>query len=849
MAVFIDIPGIGTVEAKNAASEATLAEMLKTMKSIGKAGSSGGNNTGTGSSSSNKGSSTAGGPTIFKNIALSATQLAGKFNQVAGDLAAMGNSATDAAKMFSGIPILGTVFSTVASSANKMSDALISASSGGASFGGSISSFSKSASEAGMNLQEFGSLIAANGAGMLGFGATTEDGAKNFARVSKNLRETSGELYALGMSTQEINEGLVNYGKNLRLQGLQGNKSNTDLAKGAKDYLKEMDSLAKITGEDRKAKEAERDALLKDAQFQASMMGVNEQVRASFLGTVQALPKGMQNFTKDILAAGTATTEENQALMAQMPESAAMLTQFHAKMQRGEAVTDAERNRLNNLMAKEGPKALQNMKYAAAAGGVAAGTVNSLASTLEIQQDAVKKGLAGTANASKTTDGFNEKMQKMGQTLSVISNTFTQFLASSGFLDIMMVGVQLVATVISEILMPALASLGAFVKENLLPVFNTIGTFIKDQIYPAFLFLASVVQVDIIPVLQTLSEIVSQYVFPALESIGSMISTYVLPAFETIATFIVNNVTPILLGVGTALAAYGLNLAAATVVGWLATGGLTALASATLAAALPFLAIAIPIVVLIAGFKHLYDTGWTLGSAFERIKDNLKGFFLTLKNGFFTLLNKIPGMRGDFDDELASIKAEKEILKAKEEIRDDTRKAVADERKPDNKKEQRAEAAKKLDEKIQQHAGKFGNAIGKTAEKAEKDAKIVDNNAGPEDILKQYAAQQGSALVPKDQQASAKADAAKTTIVADAESKKVTDAAAKKAAEEKLKEYGMVKEAATPTGAAPTQESAETLLAQLNTNMTRLIQITQEQKSISEDQLRGIKGMSGNLFA
>jgi len=156
------------------------------MKSIGKAGSSGGNNTG--SSSSNKGSSTAGGPTIFKNIALSATQLAGKFNRVAGDLAAMGNSATDAAKMFSGIPILGTVFSTVASSANKMSYALISASSGGASFGGSISSFSKSASEAGMNLQEFGSLIAANGAGMLGFGATTEDGAKNFARVYKEFK-------------------------------------------------------------------------------------------------------------------------------------------------------------------------------------------------------------------------------------------------------------------------------------------------------------------------------------------------------------------------------------------------------------------------------------------------------------------------------------------------------------------------------------------------------------------------------------------------------------------------------------------------------------------------------------
>jgi len=43
---------------------------------------------------------------------------------------------------------------------------------------------------------------------MLGFGATTESGAQNFAKVSKQLKSTSSELYALGFSSNDINQGL-----------------------------------------------------------------------------------------------------------------------------------------------------------------------------------------------------------------------------------------------------------------------------------------------------------------------------------------------------------------------------------------------------------------------------------------------------------------------------------------------------------------------------------------------------------------------------------------------------------------------------------------------------------------
>ena len=72
-----------------------------------------------------------------------------------------------------------------------------------------------------------------------------------------------------------------------------------------------------------------------------------------------------------------------------------------------------------------------------------------------------------------------------------------------------------------------------------------------------------------------------------------------------------------------------------------------------------------------------------------------------------------------------------------------------------------------------------------------------------------------------------------------AEEKAKKESEEKKAAEEKAKE-----ENKKPS----TQESAESLLAQLNTNMSQLLKLTMEQKNIGEQQLSVTKGLSGNLF-
>jgi hypothetical protein len=519
--VFIDIPGVGNVEAKNAATEATLREILKAMQGVQKnTGSSGGTGSGSGGSG---GAGAGGGTGVFtKSVGVAGkaaqglgkaagiaagglgkmatgagfvvgklTDLGVKSFDAADTLSKLDGSATSAVDVLGMIPgvggVLVKVFSVVAGAADRMVGAFVEATASGATFGGSIRNFSTSASEAGMNLKEFGSLIARNGQAMGAFGITTEDGAKNFSRVSKQLRATGSDLYALGFSTQEINSGLANYGKILRIQGAQGTQTNAQLASGAKNYLKEMDLLAKVTGESRADKEKEREALAADGQFRAAMAGLGPDVEASAMTLIQSMPsKEMQDFAKDLIANGTATTDANRQILAQMPQLGAQFTALHSQTQRNVAVSKDQMNQTLNIGRLEGPAALKRIKTAAAADEGLRTTAAALGSFGRVNKDAVKAGEEQQNATAKNSDKFNEKMQKMSEVLAGVSNTFTELLASSGILDIMIQAIQVIADIAVNVLAPALRALNVV----LTPVFQLI----KAVIAPAFAVLSAVLE-------------------------------------------------------------------------------------------------------------------------------------------------------------------------------------------------------------------------------------------------------------------------------------------------------------------------------------------------------------------
>ena len=805
MAVTIDIPGIGSVEAKNAASESTLRELLKAMQAVQKNTAGKGGKGGAGGKNNEEPEDTA-TPQLTKlgQSFAAASKIVGGFTAVLdsvtgvlGNFANVGDSLEQAAAQ---IPIFGKSLGVVASAAVKTNDALLEASRSGAGFGGSITQFAGAASAAGMTLDKFGALIAQNGQGMLGFGGTTEEGAKRFSQVSKALRTTSGDLYALGFSTAEINQGLASYGALMRTQGLQGKQSNEQMVNGAKTYLKELDAMAKITGEERGAKEKQMQDLARDAQFQASMAGQSAEARQSFLTTVGKIPGPLQGFVKDFLATGTLTTEETQRIGAMMGGDVMReLQSMRNKMQSGAALSAEEQDRLGIIMKRAAEQQLKNAGTSLAGATEMHGATAAMASALQINEGAVKKSAEEQRAAALESSGFNKKMQESQQRLAEFSNGFQIALANSGMIDFLM------------------------------DAFSTMAT---------------------------------------------LVQTFVVPAFEIIAK--------VLPAVGTGLAVYlGLLLAAnaqeiiklaLTKVGIV----LQALSNA------PLLVFSLAIGAIVVLFKKLGGDVQVLKDTFSYMGLGIKEFLQGIQLAYYKLMDKIT-----VGDKYKNLAEEQE-----QKIKDT--------------KKERAEIAKGISERMKNNREANAHDAKNLAEKKQIDAEKnkLDYNSGPEALLKQFGLKENSKFAidgkkvdvnkekeaAEEQLAVAKTTAAKKAALEkiEAAEKKLADldklskgeavpkeksreslpkaeaakkeleakgeektAAEKKAAEEKAKAEEKIKEdnKKEGKGAAPAQESAESLLASLNTKMTELIKINKGTQAVSEQQLSVQKGMTSDLFA
>lgn len=102
--------------------------------------------------------------------------------------------------------------------------------------------------------------------------------------------------------------------------------------------------------------------------------------------------------------------------------------------------------------------------------------------------------------------------------------------------------------------------------------------------------------------------------------------------------------------------------------------------------------------------------------------------------------------------------------------------------------------------------------------------------------------------IPKDKMAVAgSADAARRTMEKEAEDRRKQMEQLAQAKPETLNQQAASSSSGITT--KPVQESAETLLASLNTKMDKLISITANLSSVNERQLSVQKGLSGNLFA
>ncbi len=247
--VEIDIPGIGLIEAKNAATETTLLEILDVLKGTQKDNNKNAkdqkNNAGKGAPPPPGGGGggleqfnlQAKGASKGLNLLTNAGKVAGVGMNVLGrgagmaaggigkmaggavaaagaaftlgkvamsaaegmtnliqEMANVGDSTVAAAATMNRIPIVGGllegVFGAVAAASENVVAAYQQSASIGATFGGSVDAMSRAAGGAGMTLENFGKLISANGESMMFLGGTTEAGAKQFANLAKDIQSS-----------------------------------------------------------------------------------------------------------------------------------------------------------------------------------------------------------------------------------------------------------------------------------------------------------------------------------------------------------------------------------------------------------------------------------------------------------------------------------------------------------------------------------------------------------------------------------------------------------------------------------------------------------------------------------
>jgi hypothetical protein len=842
--VEIDIPGVGRVTADNAASEHTLNELLKVMQGIqkqfksgtGPGGSAGAGAVGgaakpaAGAAAQNKvqqqqtqqtgkssqaftklGIATGVAAKGFDKLSTGTGIVTGSFLGLAGSATAlinqfanMGNSLTSAAQTFNSIPIVGGllagVFGAVAAAAEKQLGSYQALANSGATFGGSMNAMTNAASGAGLTVEQFSKIVAANGQAMVALGGTTEQGAKRFADLGKKMK-TSGlgdELLRMGYSTEGVNQGMASYiqvmGSNGRLQ----NASTAQLAQGSATYMKELDGLAKITGSTREEKQKEMEALAKDAQVEAAMQHLDDKKRQQMLSYITSFPKAQQGAIKDMLATGTITTEEGVKMAAMYPELARQSQAFGRTLAAGGTISKEAMNTAKNSAIAEARERNKNLssvgKFNKEMGDTYAGGAQLARQSI----DGLSKASAEQATTIKNADQA-AALEKSKQRLAEFSNAFTNFLAGSGLIEVMM---------------GALETLGAVITAVAIPVFNVFASvlksvtpFISDTLVPAIQVLGFWISEGVLPILMKLGNIIGTMLNPLMEGTGSVISGVLEPALYGISDFIEDNLEPVMAVLMGAVIGLTAAKVVSTVSAWASSAAdmaktaasvpfiasMIAMAASVWATVAPFLALAAPVLLTVAAIGLLVYGAKKLGVDFKVLSDAasfvgslIKTVFLQFQKGLFSLLNKIPGMRGDFDE---AIKGVDEQLTSegqkRSQLTDDMGKRMQDNQdkdKADKAAQAKAERedlrktnpeeAKKLDDRDKRDAERTKRseqrekdaierkkqaelkAVGdkteaeKKAEEAKKETKEVDMS-GPQAMLKSFSDQQNGFLSKK----------------------------------------------------------------------------------------------------
>lgn len=344
------------VELNNAATEATLKQLLAAVQRQGGAGAAGAAASAAGAAGVNaaavaaaKAAAKAQQELAEKAETLKQTYiaLASGIVNLTGKLIQGTSNSSDLFSAFEKLPgVIGMVaaaFGKVARFQEENLDAYQKITDAGVSFGGSLTDMRTAAASTYMTLEQFSSLMKRNSETFAKLGGTVDQGARAFTGLSNSLlkSEMGDDLRALGFSSVQVNEGLAGFLAVTGGRNKQEMKNTQDITKGAAEYLTQLDALASITGKSREEQEKALKEASANSAFEAMMQGLDEEGKKKATIAMQnALATGGKagaDLLKSQMLGLPPMTEAAQKLQALGPNVAAGIKQM------GDAVNDTSK--------------------------------------------------------------------------------------------------------------------------------------------------------------------------------------------------------------------------------------------------------------------------------------------------------------------------------------------------------------------------------------------------------------------------------------------------------------------------------------------------------------------------
>ena len=379
MAVTVDIPGIGSVVANNAAQDSTLQAMLGALRNMDSGGGGGGAGAQRFDVNAGKAARSAGrlnqsfdsldssvqqtsgflsqsaryASGFISSLTKGATGISANASNMQGAMGGISNTLANMGSIVGKIPLPGLNaaiglavggFTLISGAMAKQMDSYNSAAQSGFDFGYSMDNMRNVANTAELQLDQLTNALKQSASSVALFGGGTATGARAFAQLNKQVRDGAGKtMLRMGIGFEEQAARTAETIENLQLAGMsfdEISRSGDRVVAITQQRAVLESQLAKINGttlaqEREKAKRQNEDAVL-----QSTLMGANTQQREAMKaleGQMNQMAPGMGRLALEYFKFGGAVSETGGVLESQFGAVAGPMKEFVAQVKSGQA--------------------------------------------------------------------------------------------------------------------------------------------------------------------------------------------------------------------------------------------------------------------------------------------------------------------------------------------------------------------------------------------------------------------------------------------------------------------------------------------------------------------------------